>query len=256
VINTRKLLISALLPAALLAACGGGDDSLDDRLGIADPKVRLVHAVPGAPNVSLFRDGQAQGPEVTNLAYEGASKYFDTSTDTRRWDVRTATTPAVTVGSVTFETHRGNKYTLIAVPASGSLTDVALIDDPYEKSVTSDNARVRVFNAAFNTPGIDVYLTPPGTNLSTVGPTFAAVAYKQASPASGADSIELEGGAYTLRLTTAGTKTVLFTAAVTLAENADWLLMPVPASATPGDMKVLVIQSDAGVPATELSNQP
>jgi hypothetical protein len=255
-INKRKLLVLALVPAALLAACGGGDDSLDDRLGVADPKVRLLHAVPAAPNVSLFRENQAQGAEVTNLPYKGASRYFDTSTDTRVWDVRTATTPALPVGGVTFETHRGNKYTLIAVPAAGSLTEVVLIDDPYEKGVSSDNARVRVFNAAFNTPSVDVYLTAPGVDIATLGPTFAAAGFKQAVPASGANSSELEGGAYTLRLTTAGTKTVVFASAVTLAKNADWLLVPVPASITPGDMKVLVVKSDDGAPATELSNQP
>ena len=254
--NKRKLLALALLPALVLAACGGGDDSLDDRLGVSDPKVRLVHAVPGAPNISLFRDNVAQGAEVTNLPYKGASRYFDTSADTRQWDVRTATTPAVTVGSVTFETHRGNKYTLIAVPDAGSLTDVARIDDPFGKGVSSDNARVRVFNAAFNTAGVDVYLTTPGTDIATVGPNFAAVGFKQAVPGSGAESNELEGGTYTLRLTTAGTKTVIFTAAVSLAKNADWLLVPVPASVTPGDMKVLVVKSDDGAPAVELSNQP
>ena len=49
--NTRRnLLALALLPAVLLAACGG-NDGIDDRLGTADPKVRLVHAVPAAPNV-------------------------------------------------------------------------------------------------------------------------------------------------------------------------------------------------------------
>ena len=45
-----------------VAACGGGDDNLDDRLDIADPKVRLVHAVPGAPNVALYRDNSRCRP--------------------------------------------------------------------------------------------------------------------------------------------------------------------------------------------------
>ena len=80
--------------------------------------------------------------------------------------------------------------------------------------------------------------------------------YKQAAPASGADSIDLEGGDYMLRLTVAGTKTVFFTAPVTIPEDADWLLVPVPGSLTPGDMRVLVVQSDMGAPATELTNQP
>jgi len=255
IMNKRQLLAFAVI-AAMLAACGGSDDSFDDRADIADPKVRLVHAAPGAPNVSLFRDNQAQAADVTDMAYKSASNYFDTDRGTHVWDVRTATNPALPVGSQTFETHTGNKYTLIALLNTGSVTELMLIADPYNKSVTSDDARIRVFNAAFNTPNVDVYLTAATTNIGTVGPNLSDAGYKQAVPASGADSIDLEGGNYVLRLTIAGTKTVVFTAPVTLPEDADWLLVPVPASVTPGDMRVLVVQSDMGAPATELINQP
>jgi hypothetical protein len=253
--NKRQLLALALLPA-LLAACGGSDDSFDDRADVADPKMRLVHAIPGGPAVTLYRDNQTQGADVTGMGYKGASNYFDTGRGTHTWDVRTTTTPPVTVGTQTFETHQGNKYTLIAVPDAGSLTEVLLIADPYNKSLTSDDARVRVFNGAFNTTSVDVYLTAPAVNIAGVAPTLPSVGYKQAAPASGADSIDLEGGDYTLRLTAPGSKTVLFTAPVTIPEDADWLLVPVPGSLVPGDMRVLVVQSDMGVPATELTNQP
>lgn len=253
--NKRQLLALAIVPM-LLAACGGGDDSFDDRADIADPKVRLVHAIPGAANVSLFRDNVAEAADVTNMPYKGASNYFDTDRRTHTWDVRTATTPALAVGSQTFETHTANRYTLVAVPAAGSLTEVMLIADPYNKSIASDDARVRMFNAASNTAGVDMYLTTPTGSIAGVAPNLAGVGYKQAVPASGADSIDLEGGSYMLRLTTTGTKTVIFSALVMLPRNADWLLMPVPASATPGDVRVLVIQSDSATPSTELVNQP
>jgi hypothetical protein len=253
--NKRQVLALVVITATL-AACGGGDDSFDDRADIADPKVRLVHAVPGGPNISLFRDNQAQASDVTNMPYKGASNYFDTGSGTHTWEVRTATSPALSLGSQTFETSRGNKFTLIAVPNRGSVTEVVMISDPYNKSLTSDNARVRVFNAAFNTANLDAYITAPATDINTVGPTLAGAAYKQPVPGSGSDSIELEGGNYTLRLTAVGTKTVLFTAPISIPRNADWLLVPVPASLTPGDVRVLVVQSDAGAPATELTNQP
>jgi len=252
--NKRQWLALAVITATL-AACGGGN-SFDDRTNIADPVVRLVNAVPVGPNVSLFRDNQAQGAAVTNMPYKGASNYFDTDRGTHTWEVRTATNPSVSLGTQTFETSSGNKYTLIAVPNSGSVTEVALISDPFNKSLTSDNARVRVFNAAFNTPNVDVYITAPTTDINTVAPTMAGAAYKQAVPTSGSDSIELEGGNYTLRLTAVGTKSVLFTAPVSPPKDADWLLVPVPASVTPGDVHVLVVQSDTGTPATELINQP
>jgi len=253
--NKRQLLALAVIPA-MLAACGGSDDSFDDRADIADPKVRLVHAVPGGPNISLFRDNQPQPADVTNLPYKGASNYFDTDRGTHTWEVRTATSPAVSLGSQTFETRTGNRFTLIAAPNSGSLTEVVMISDPYNKSITSDDARVRVFNAAFNTTGLDLYITAPTIDIATVGPTLGGAGYKQAVPASGADSIDLEGGNYTLRLTAPGTKNVFFTAPITLPRDADWLLVPVPASVTPGDVRVLVVQSDMGAPATELINQP
>ncbi len=250
-----KLLL-ATVPVVLIAACGGGDDSLDDRLGTADPKVRMVHAVPLAPNVSLFRNGVAQAGEVTNVAYKGASRYFDVETGTAQWDVLTATTPALNVGGVSFDAQRGKKFTLVAVPDAGSVTTVQLIVDPYNKGITSDNARVRMYNASFNSTPIDVYLTATTTDINTVPPTFAAVGYKQASPASGADSFEVEGGNYRIRMTTAGTKTVIFNATVSLAQNADWLLTSVPGSVTPNDVRVLVVKSDEGVPAVELVNVP
>lgn len=254
--KTSTKFMLAVTPVFLIAACGGGDDSLDDRIGVADPKVRMVHAVPLAPNVSLFRNGVAQAGDVTNVPYKGASKYFDVGSGLAQWDVLTATTPALPVGSVTFDAQRGKKFTLVAVPDAGSATSLELIVDPYNKSLVSDNARVRLYNASVNAASVDFYLTAPTTDIATVTPTFGAVGYKQAAPSSGADSLEVEGGAYRVRMTTAGTKTVIFNATVTLAQGADWLLTSVPGSVTPNDVRVLVIKSDEGVPATELVNTP
>lgn len=254
--NTPSKLLLAFAPALLMAACGGGDDSLDDRLNVADPKVRLVHAVPFGPNVSLFRNDIAQAGDVTNLPYKGASRYFDVPVQSQRWDVRSTNAPVTTIGSAAFDAQRGNKYTLIAVPDSGSLTAVALIEDPFNKSIASDNARLRMFNAAFNAGSVDVYLTAPAADIGVATPTFSAVRYKQANPVSGADSVEVEGGVYRLRLTSAGTKNVIFNTTLDLAKNADWLLTSVPGSVTPNDVKVLVVKSDEGAPATELSTTP
>jgi len=144
----------------------------------------------------------------------------------------------------------------VAVPNAGSVTEAVVIADPYNKGLTSDDARVRVFSAAFNTASFDVYITPTAVNIANVPPTMTSVGYKQAAPASGADSVDLEGGSYVLRLTAAGSKTPFFTAPVTIPEDADWLLVPVPGSLVPGDVRVLAIQSDMGAPATELTNQP
>ena len=139
---------------------------------------------------------------------------------------------------------------------AGSLTEVVLITDPFRKGLTSDKARLRAFNAAFNAANLDVYLTAPGADIATATPTFAAVGYKDAMPASGEDSIEVSGDTYQLRLTEAGSKTVVFDAEVVLEDNADWLLVPVPASLDANHVNVLAVRADAGTPAVEIDGTP
>lgn len=241
-----KLLALLMASAALVSACGGNDDDVDDRLDIADPKVRFVHAIPAGPNVSLYRSDVLQG-DVNNVPYKFASKYYDVDNGAATWKVKLASAD-VTLGSATFDAHHGNKYTMVALPGE-TAADFLVIDDPYNKGIVSDKARVRVLNASFNAQNIDVYLTEPQIDINTVGPNFSSVGYKTASPASGNDSIELKGGIYQLRITTAGTKNVIFNVSnVNLADNADWLLMTIPSGGigflTPNNVKVLVAKSD------------
>lgn len=249
----QKLLL-ATAPLLFIAACGGGDDSLDDRLDIADPKVRFVHAATLSAPMTLYRNDVAQA-DATGVAYRDASRYFDVETGTAAWRVGTAT-GNVEVGTLNFDAHRGDKYTVVAVP-DVALTgaELVFIEDPYDKELTANNARVRVLHAAANATGaVDVYLTPTGTNIANVGPNFAGVGFKVANPASGANSIDFTvgSGAYELTITAAGSKTPVFHSAVTVTNNADWLLTVLPDSAT--DLKVLVVKSDDSAATQELTN--
>jgi hypothetical protein len=244
----------AMTPMFLMAACGGGDDSLDDRADIADPKVRLVHAVPLGPNVTLYRNDVAAAPESSNVPYLGATNYFDVDSGNATWAVRT-TTGNASIGSQTFDASRGNKYTLVAVPAASSLTEVIAIRDPYNRSLANDDAHLRVVNAAFNAPDVDVYVTQPTIDIATVGPNFSSIDYRAVQPASGSDSTEFEGATdYRIRVTIAGTKTVIFDTTTNISRRADWLLTLVPDSVVPNDIKVLRVESDSSSPAVELSN--
>lgn len=235
-------LVLTLAPLAFLAACGGGDeDDVDDRLDIADPKVRFINAVPLSPSLTLYR-GAAEQPDARDAGYQFASRYYDTSTSNATWTART-TTGLLDVASVGLEPARGNKYTLVTLPGSSSVELVA-IRDPYNKGLTSDRARVRVLNASFTRSDVDVYLTPATTSLATVTPTFSGVTYRNTVPASGSDSLEFAGGDYQMRITAKDDKTVLFSAPVNLANNADWLVVTLPDLTVSGGVKVLVVESD------------
>ncbi|HXD07606.1 MAG TPA: DUF4397 domain-containing protein [Burkholderiaceae bacterium] len=240
-----------LLAAAtvtLLAACGGGgsNDNLDDRLGIADPKLRLVHAVPGGPDVSLWRNG-LKDADATGIAYKTASKYYVINEGRTDLQIKTASGDTA-VAAAQLDSNRGHRYTLVALPGSSGV-DVLAIDDPYQKGLTSEKARVRVANAAVNTQAVDIYLTAPNADLNTAAPQFASVGYKAANPPTGNDSVEFDGGDYQLRVTTAGTKTVIFNAGVTLGKNVDWLLVSIPDAGlagvlTPNAIRMIVVKAD------------
>lgn len=255
-----RLTMMALTVSVLAAACGGGDT--EDRLDVADPKVRFVDAITVGPAVTLYRDEVPQS-DASGVDYKFASKYYDVSLGSATWSIRTADSSATTLASVPFDAGRGNRYTIVGLQGSGTTAaDALFIQDPYNKGLTSDKARVRVVNAALNTSSVDVYLTGANVDLSTVAPTFAAVGYKTAVPGTGADSIEVNGGAYQLRITTAGTKTVIFNATVNLDNNADWLMLTIPhntgAALVDNDIEVLVAKgndTDNGT-TTEITNTP
>jgi hypothetical protein len=241
-VEPMKTLLKSALPlvaAAFLIACGGSDDNFDDRADVADPKVRFIHAVPLGPTLTLSRNDIAR-PEASDTSYKFASRYFDVETGQATWPVRSG---SARLDEATFDARRGNKYTIVALPGSSGV-ELLLIDDPYSKGITSNDARVRVVNASLNAQSVDVYLTAANADIAVTGPTLGAVAYQTAQPASGNDSAQLEGGDYRLRITAAGSKAVIFDAAVVLARNADWLLLTIPAGVTPGDVNVLLVQSD------------
>jgi Domain of unknown function (DUF4397) len=244
-----RFLLVAAASASLLAACGGSDDdSLDDRADVADPKVRFVHAVPGGPNVTLQRDGVAE-TGATDVAYKYGSQYYDVSTRDYTFTLRTSSGDTELATSA-FNADRGNKYTLVALPTDSGV-ELLQIRDPYDKSLTSDDARVRVLNAAANAEPFDVYITAGGADLAAATPALTALGYKQVAPDSGNNSVEIAPGAYQVRLTPAGSKTPFFDATVTAPEDGDWLLVALPDEAAANSVRLLLVRADDSDDATD-----
>ncbi len=238
--------VASSLVLATLAACGGSDTA--DRLDLANPALRLVHASPLAPNVTLTRAGVAQADE-TNVPYGFASNYFDIDTGAADWVVKTAV-GGVPVGTSPIDPLRGTRYTIVALPTSATETGTLLIADPYNKPLASDSSRVRVVNGSYNAANVDVYMNAAGTDITPVGvtPLISATAFRSAGPASNNDSVAIPGGAYQLSITAAGTKTVLFRGTLSFTPNRDVLLVTVPNAALPTGIKVLVkIEGTAGL---------
>lgn len=252
--KTFHKIVLACAPLIFLAACGGGDDSVDDRLSLADPKVRFVHAIETpALDLDLNRNGGSIGG-VDNVDYRFASNYFDVSSTAADYSVRID--GGAQISTVNLNPHQGDKYTFIAYSGALGVPSAQLIEDPYNKSLTSNDARVRVFNGSNNATSVDVYLTAPTTDIATVSPNFANVALGSAVPGSGADSHEFGANNYQLRITTAGTKTVIFSAPLNLSQNADLLLVTVPSGLLANQIKILAVTADSGTMAPEITTTP
>jgi hypothetical protein len=215
--------------ATLLSACGGSSDDVGKELGLVDPQVHFIHAIPAGPNVDFYDNAKVlQG----NLAYATVTNFANigTGAHTFSYAAVNTTTQLATDTSIT-NAAKGHEYTVIALPDSTFTPSIAVIDDPFDKGLLSGSARVRAFNASANAANLDIYLVAPGTNITNVSPTMSGVAYKNAVPATTQDSIYVSGGTYQLIATLPGSKTPVYTSAsFDLVNNADWLITTLPAA--------------------------
>lgn len=255
VIRTMAALIGA---AALVSACGGGSNDVGKELGLQNPLIHFVHAIPSGPAVDFLVNG---GALQKNISYKNVTNFANINTgQTSVAYAATGTTTALASGTFP-DVAKGHEYTVIAVPGSSG-ADIGLIDDPFDKGLLSNSARLRGFNASLNASNLDLYLVPANnTNITSASPTLAGVSFKNAVPASGQDSVYVSGGTYVLIATTAGSKTPIFqSSSFDLANNADWLVTSVPIGGVlsqllPNQIHLLVAQGgNTTQPALELTN--
>jgi hypothetical protein len=256
-IRTMAAVVAA---ASVLTACGGGSDDVGKELGLTNPEIHFIHAIPGGPSVDFLVNGTAPSGQ-TNIAYKGVTNFTNINTgSTNVGYSATGTTTALASGNFP-DVAKGHEYTVLALPGLAA-PDIGLIDDPFDKGLLSNSARLRGFNASANATNLDFYLVQAtSTNISAVSPTMAGVSFKNAVPASGQDSIYVSGGQYVLIATVAGSKTPIFQSqSFSLSNNADWLVTSVPIAGAlsqlvPGQIHLLIAQNgNTSTPSVELSN--
>ncbi len=223
----RRVLILTL--ASTLLACGGGD--FWDLFNVSEAKVRFVHAAPSGPTLTLSRNDKAQDG-ATDVAYKGASNYRTVDHGTAQWRLRQTSNQAE-LASISVNTERGSRYAFIALQSSSAGgTDLISIRDPYTVSPTPtlDVVRIRFVHGVPAQSDLDVYWTSTSADLALASPVQRDLRYRSARPNSGDDSLEYSKNTYRLRLTEAGTRTVVFDADVELPSKGDWIFVAVPGS--------------------------
>ena len=185
-----RLLGLALLATVSLAACDDDDD--------AEARLRAVHLSPDAPAVDVLVNGDRV---LSNVAYTGASDYLTVDAGSNRVQVNAAGT-STSVIDATLDLDEDGDYTVIATDFLADITPIVLEDD--NSAPSSGNIKVRIVHGAPSAPAVDVYITAPGADINTATPALEDVPFQAFS-----DYIEAPAGSYQIRVTPAGTKTVV-----------------------------------------------
>lgn len=187
---------TAAVLALPLAGCGGDDDNG------APPRpqtaaLRVVHASPDAPPVDVLVNGTTVLRDVPFRAFSG---YLPVPGGRANVQVRVAGT-TTTVIDVAPDLAGGRSYTALAVNRVASIAPLLLEDDRTAPGPAA--VKVRVVHGAPGAPEVDVYVTAPGADLATATPVLTNVPYRGVS-----GYLSVPPGAYQVRVTVAGTKTV------------------------------------------------
>jgi hypothetical protein len=206
---------TALVFASLVAVAGcegGTDEPPTTGVATTSATVQFVNATTGGSSFDLLAGGTAT-TNGAGLAYQGISSCVSVNAGAPNLSLQlSGTTSAISGFTPTFQA--GLRYTIVAVgtqPASPSFLTFA---DNYT-TPAAGRALLRIINATTSQQGasLDVYFTS-GTTL--VSPNATALAAGSAT-----SFLDVPSGATRVRLTTAGTQTVVLdVGTLTLASGA------------------------------------
>jgi uncharacterized protein DUF4397 len=190
-----KFLTLLFAASALTAACSDDDDNTGPE---GEARVRVVHASPDAPEVDVLLD---DAEVLGDVPYRTASNYLGVPAGDHNLKVNAAGT-ATTVIDADMNLADGTDYTVIASGLAEAIEPIVLQDD--NSTPAAGNARVRAIHGAPGAPSVDIYITAPDADLETALPLLVGVEFGDV-----ADYIEAPAGDYQVRVTPAGSKTVV-----------------------------------------------
>jgi len=161
--------------------------------GTDHSKVRFVHASPDALGLDVAVDGKTVATNLTFGGFSPASDYLTLTAGNHRVEFRsTGTTDDLINATVGFASQ--TEYTLLAVelspapPPNTPPAIAALLKTDDNSPPQSGNIKVRVIHSApdpvdaqKNPAHVDVYIVPPGTDITNATPAIATLGYQQAS---------------------------------------------------------------------------
>jgi hypothetical protein len=159
--------------------------------GSSSTQVRLLNAMDGQTSVNLVVDNN---PVATGVAFGAASSYASTGSGSHTIEIQAN---SATLFNQTVSFTSGNN-TVLATNSGPTI----FLDN--KTTPSSGDIQVRVINASTSLGTADVYVVASGVDISTVNPTFSALAYQSASSYS-----TMAAGSYQIEFAQSGSKNVL-----------------------------------------------
>jgi hypothetical protein len=193
----RKLLVA--IPIVLLLVVAGCKISTINYFPPHPASVRVINLMPEAAAIDVLVGGQPAFSAVGFQSLTGYQSYDNTATSF------SVNLTGSTTSFATFNVNLAGEqpYTLVVYgtftnPSVTMLQEVA-------SAPSNGNIQLSVFNAAANQNFIDIYVTAPGVDITTVNPNFGTVGYNGTSL-----NLAFAPGTYQIQVTIQGTKTVIY----------------------------------------------
>jgi hypothetical protein len=186
---------SVVLMGAVLAGCGGNGDSS------GTGSLRLINATRTHASLDLYQSSTlaASGTQMDTISgYVGVPVGSPTLQLNDAGGSTALLATATTIVS-------GQHYTLLAYESAGSLKTAVLTED--FAAPASGTGQLRIYDTAIETGAIDVYITDPSTDLSTLSTPTAAFSAQTYAQSSGL--MAYAPGTYRVRVTASGNKSQL-----------------------------------------------
>ncbi|WP_421379017.1 DUF4397 domain-containing protein [Bacillus salacetis] len=173
-------------------------------------QVRVLHAVPDAPNVDVYVNGNKV---LSDVAFKEISGFMPLPAGRYHIDIYPAGTSVSTVISKKVTVEAGKIYTLAAVGKGSKLQLLPYVTDPF---VPSGETKVRFIHLSPNAPAVDIAVKKGDV-------IFPNVSFKQAT-----DYLGLTPMTVNLEVRAAGTKDAVLTVPnVTLKPNQAYTIFAV-----------------------------
>jgi hypothetical protein len=164
--------------------------------GVEDARVRIVHAVPGAPAVDVTIDG---APVLAEVAFRTVSEYYALEPGSHDIELREAGMATVLLAA-RIEVGEGKAYTVAATGTADAIKPTVFEDEP---EPVAGSARLRFIHLSPNAPSVDIVVVSATDGGVAPATWVAGLAYPGTGPYD-----DFPEGTYEIRALAAGTPEV------------------------------------------------